>query len=233
MKADSYRSLLCIAFNANEGCNPYLRSYKSEVSVTSLSFMELLQQRIVKEGVVKSSEILKVDSFLNHQIDTKLFKQIGQEFQKRFENEKITKILTIEASGIGVACITALYFDVPVVFAKKTTSKICNEDLYTTPVHSFTHGVTYDILVTKKFLNSEDRILIIDDFLANGNAIIGLKNLVEMAGATLVGAGIVIEKGFQGGGDLIRGMGIRLESLAIVDSMSPENGVTFRPRPSQ
>ena len=190
--------------------------------------MELLKEMIEKKGIIREGNILKVDSFLNHQMDIKLFNEIGKEFRRRFEGEKITKILTIEASGIGIACVTAQYFDVPVVFAKKSQTKNISGDVYKTQVTSFTHGKVYDVIVSKDFLNPDDHVLIIDDFLANGCALLGLLDLVKEAGATVAGAGIVIEKGFQQGGKQIRDMGIKLESLAIVDGMSVEDGVKFR-----
>lgn len=181
--------------------------------------MELLKERIRKDGKIRGGNILKVDSFLNHQMDISLFSEIGKEFKRRFSDVEVNKILTIEASGIGIACIVAQYFNVPVVFAKKTQTKNIAGDVYTTKVESFTHGRVYDIIVSKEFLGAGDKVLLIDDFLANGKALEGLAHLVEDAGAELVGAGIVIEKGFQAGGDLIRSQGIRLESLAIVESM--------------
>ena len=191
--------------------------------------MELLKQRILKDGHVKAGNVLKVDNFLNHQMDVALFAEIGKEFKRRFAGCGVTKILTIEASGIGIACLPAEQFGVPVVFAKKSQSKNIDGEVYTTRVESFTHGRVYDIIVSKKFLSPEDRVLLIDDFLAKGSALNGLCQLVEDSGATLVGAGIVIEKGFQEGGELIRGRGVRVESLAIVDAMDPETGsVTFR-----
>ncbi|MDF2540355.1 MAG: xanthine phosphoribosyltransferase [Herbinix sp.] len=190
--------------------------------------MQLLKDRIRKDGKIRAGNVLKVDSFLNHQMDIELFGEIGKEFKKRFADCEVTKILTIEASGIGIACIAAQYFKVPVVFAKKSQTKNIAGDIYTSKVESFTHGRVYDIIVAKDFLKAEDKILVIDDFLANGSALLGLSTLVKDAGATLVGAGIVIEKGFQEGGELIRSQGIRVESLAIVDSMSEENGVKFR-----
>ena len=174
--------------------------------------MELLKERIRRDGKVKGTDVLKVDSFLNHQMDIKLFAEIGREFKRRFADCQINKILTIEASGIGIACITAQYFA---------------GEVYTAKVESFTHGRVYDIIVAKEFLGPGDRVLIIDDFLANGAALMGLSKLVEDAGATLVGAGIVIEKAFQPGGDMIRARGIRLESLARVKSMNEETGVEF------
>ncbi|HWT76068.1 MAG TPA: xanthine phosphoribosyltransferase [Mobilitalea sp.] len=190
--------------------------------------MQLLKDRIRKDGKIRSGNVLKVDSFLNHQMDINLFGEIGKEFKRRFADCEVTKILTIEASGIGIACIAAQNFQVPVVFAKKNQTKNIAGDVYTGKVESFTHGREYDIIVAKEFLNSEDKILIIDDFLANGSALLGLSKLVKDAGATLVGAGIVIEKGFQEGGELIRRSGVRVESLAIIDSMSEEGGVVFR-----
>lgn len=190
--------------------------------------MELLKERIRKDGKIKSGNVLKVDSFLNHQMDIQLFGEIGKEFKRRYEDAEITKILTIEASGIGIACIAAQCFNVPVVFAKKNQTKNIAGDVYTEKVESFTHGRVYDIIVSKEFLKPEDKVLIIDDFLANGSALLGLVNLVKDAKATVVGAGIVIEKGFQEGGELIRSQGIRVESLAIVETMSEEDGVTFR-----
>jgi len=190
--------------------------------------MQLLKDRIRKDGKVRAGNVLKVDSFLNHQMDIELFGEIGKEFKKRFEDLTVTKILTIEASGIGIACITAQYFKVPVVFAKKNQTKNIAGDVFTGKVESFTHGRVYDIIVAKEFLKPEDKILIIDDFLANGSALLGLAKLVMDAGATLVGAGIVIEKGFQEGGALVRHNGVRVESLAIIDSMNEENGIVFR-----
>ena len=191
--------------------------------------MQLLKERILKDGIVKPGNILKVDSFLNHQMDVKLFQEIGKEFKRRFEGEEITKILTIEASGIGIACVAAEVFDVPVVFAKKTQTKNIAGDVYTTKVESFTHGRVYDIIVSREFLGKGDKVLLIDDFLANGKALEGLAELVKKSGAELVGAGVVIEKGFQVGGDIIRSKGIHLESLAIVESMDEKTGeVVFR-----
>lgn len=189
--------------------------------------MELLKQRIRKDGVVKGTDVLKVDKFLNHQMDVKLFAEIGKEFKRRFANCEINKILTIEASGIGIACVTAEYFDCPVIFAKKNQTKNIAGDVYTSKVTSFTHGRVYDIIVAKEFLGAGDKVLIIDDFLANGAALEGLIQLVEDAGAELVGAGIVIEKAFQPGGDNIRARGVKVESLARVKSMSEETGVEF------
>ena len=191
--------------------------------------MELLKERIRKDGKVKEGNVLKVDSFLNHQMDVALFHEIGLEFKRRFEGEEINKILTIEASGIGIACVVAEVFHVPVVFAKKTQTKNIAGDVYTTKVESFTHGRDYDIIVSKQFLGKGDKVLIIDDFLANGKALEGLSQLIQDSGAELVGAGIVIEKGFQVGGNLIRSKGIHLESLAIVESMDEKTGeIKFR-----
>ena len=191
--------------------------------------MKLLEDRIRRDGVVKEGNVLKVDRFLNHQMDIELFQEIGKEFKRRFANENVNKILTIEASGIGIACIAAESFHVPVVFAKKTQTKNIAGEVYTTQVESFTHGRIYDIIVSKEFLGKGDRVLLIDDFLANGKALEGLAQLVQDSGAELVGAGVVIEKGFQRGGDAIRAKGIHLESLAIVDSMNGETGdIEFR-----
>lgn len=189
--------------------------------------MQVLKERILSEGVVKSGNVLKVDSFLNHQMDINLFDAMGEELKRRYKDEKITKILTIEASGIGIACIVARHFGVPVVFAKKSESKNLDGDLYTSPVYSFTHKKEYMIRVSKKFIKAEDRVLVIDDFLANGKALIGLFDILNQSGATIVGAGIAIEKGFQGGGDALREQGIRIESLAIIDEMG-EDFVKFR-----
>ena len=191
--------------------------------------MKLLQQRILRDGAVRPGGVLKVDSFLNHQMDIELFKEIGKEFKRRFADVEINKILTIEASGIGIACIVAQYFNVPVVFAKKTQTKNIAGEVYTSRVESYTHGRIYDIIVAKEFLGKGDKVLVIDDFLANGKALEGLTALIKESGAELVGAGIVIEKGFQVGGDRIREKGIRLESLAIIDSMDEEKGtIVFR-----
>ena len=189
--------------------------------------MQLLKNRIQQDGIVMEGNVLKVDSFLNHQMDVTLFNEIGREFARRFEGCGVNKILTIEASGIGIACITAQHFDVPVVFAKKTQTKNIAGEVYTSRVTSYTHGREYDIIVSKRFLGPDDRVLLLDDFLANGAALLGLADLVQQAGATLVGAGIVIEKGFQKGGALVRSRGIRLESLAVVATMDEKTGVTF------
>lgn len=191
--------------------------------------MKLLEDIIRKDGVVKEGNVLKVDRFLNHQMDIELFQEIGKEFKRRFANENVNKILTIEASGIGIACVAAESFHVPVVFAKKTQTKNIAGEVYRTQVESFTHGRIYDIIVSKEFLGKGDRVLLIDDFLANGKALEGLAQLVQDSGAELVGAGIVIEKGFQRGGDVIRAKGIHLESLAIVDGMNDKTGeIIFR-----
>lgn len=190
--------------------------------------MELLKDRIRTDGIVKEGNILKVDSFLNHQMDVGLFCEIGKEFKRRFQDTEITKILTIEASGIGIACVAALYFDVPVVFAKKSKTNNIAGDVYKTKVKSFTHGRVYDVMIAKDFLKPEDKVLVIDDFLASGCALLGLIDLIKESGASLQGAGIVIEKGFQIGGKLLREKGVRVEALAIVDSMDPEKGIVFR-----
>ena len=191
--------------------------------------MEILKERIRKEGKIKAGNVLKVDSFLNHQMDIELFSEIGKEFKRRFADAEINKILTIEASGIGISCVAAQSFHVPVIFAKKTQTRNIAGDVYTTKVQSYTHGRIYDIIVAKEFLGKGDKVLVIDDFLANGKALEGLIALVEEAGADLVGAGIVIEKGFQAGGDTLRGKGICIESLAIVESMNEATGqITFR-----
>ena len=189
--------------------------------------MELLKARIRKDGIVRGADVLKVDSFLNHQMDIALFQEMGKEWAKRFEGAGVNKILTIEASGIGIAAIVAQSFDSPVVFAKKNQSKNISGDVYTTKVTSFTHDRVYDVIVNKRFLNEEDRVLIIDDFLANGAALTGLIDLVKQSGATLVGCGIAIEKAFQPGGTNLRAQGVRIESLARVASMSEDEGVIF------
>ena len=189
--------------------------------------MELLKERIRRDGKVKGTDVLKVDSFLNHQMDVELFAEIGKEFKRRFAGCEINKILTIEASGIGIACVVAQYFHCPVIFAKKTQTKNIAGEVYTSKVESFTHGRVYDIIVAKQFLGPGDKVLLIDDFLANGAALEGLAQLVKDAGAELVGAGIVIEKAFQPGGDRLRAKGLRIEALARVQSMNEETGVTF------
>ena len=191
--------------------------------------MNFLEERIIKDGVVKSNTILKVDSFLNHQIDIGLLDEIGKEFKKRFDGEPINKILTIEASGIGIACITALHFGVPMVFAKKSKTSNLGNDVYTAEVKSFTHNEVRTIIVSKDYLTENDHVLIVDDFLANGCALKGLISVCRQANATVEGIGIVVEKGFQNGGQIIRELGYRVESLAIVDSMNAETGaVVFR-----
>ena len=189
--------------------------------------MELLKERIRRDGKVKGTDVLKVDSFLNHQMDVELFQEIGKEFKRRFADCEVNKILTIEASGIGIACVAAEYFHCPVIFAKKSQTKNIAGDVYTTKVESFTHGKVYDVIVAKEFLGPGDKVLLIDDFLANGAALEGLARLVKDSGAELVGAGIVIEKAFQPGGDRLRAEGLRVESLARVKSMNEETGVEF------
>ena len=190
--------------------------------------MQLLIDRIMQDGKVYPGNILKVDSFLNHQMDIDLIDKIGQEFYNLFGSCEVTKVLTIEASGIGIACFVAKYFRVPLLFAKKAKTKNVSDSVYSSAVESFTHGNVNNIIVSKEYLNSDDKVLIIDDFLANGQAIRGLADIVSQAGATLVGAGTVIEKGFQGGGDALRNSGIRVESLAIIDSMTDDGKITFR-----
>lgn len=191
--------------------------------------MKLLEERIRKDGTVKAGNVLKVDSFLNHQMDIELFNEMGKEWARLFADRKITKILTVEASGIGIACVAAQHFHVPVVFAKKSQSVNIDGEVYSTKIESFTHKRVYDVIVSKKFLHPEDHILIIDDFLANGCALEGLIDIVNKAGASVEGVGIAVEKGFQEGGDLIRSKGIRVESLAIVESMDDKTGeITFR-----
>ncbi len=191
--------------------------------------MNFLEERILKDGIVKEGNVLKVDSFLNHQMDINLFEKMGEEFKKRFEGKPINKILTIEASGIGIACIVARYFNVPVVFAKKAKSINIDGDMYVADVVSFTHKNNNQVIVSKKFLGPEDHVLIIDDFLANGCALQGMISIVNQAGGTVEGIGIAIEKGFQVGGNTIRNMGYQLESLAIVESMDAATGeVIFR-----
>ena len=191
--------------------------------------MNFLEERILKDGIIKEGNVLKVDSFLNHQMDIDLFKEIGREFKKRFEGKEINKILTIEASGIGIACIAAQHFHVPVVFAKKSQSINLEGEMLVAEVESFTHKCKNNVIVAKKFLNPEDKVLIIDDFLANGCALQGLIQIVQSAGASVEGIGIVIEKGFQSGGRIIRNLGFQLESLAIIEKMDVEDGsVVFR-----
>ena len=191
--------------------------------------MKLLEERIRKDGIVKEGNVLKVDSFLNHQMDTDLFNEMGKEFKRLFADKPINKILTIEASGIGIACIVAQHFHVPVVFAKKSQSINIDGDVYSTKIESFTHKKVYDVIVSKNYIGKDDHILLIDDFLANGCALEGLINLVQSAGATVEGIGIAVEKGFQEGGKRIREKGVQLESLAIVDAMDSKTGeITFR-----
>ena len=195
------------------------------------SFVEELKQRILRDGKVRgSNEVLKVDSFLNHQLDIELFDAIGAEFKRLFADAPVTKILTIEASGIGIACLVARHFgNAPVVFAKKAQSINLDGEMYSTKIQSFTRGRIFDVIVSKKFLSPEDHVLIIDDFLANGCALNGLIELVEESGATVEGIGIAVEKGFQGGGDELRAAGYDVDSLAIVESMDPETGaIEFR-----
>lgn len=189
--------------------------------------MKLLEDRILKDGHIGADNVLKVDSFLNHQIDVNFVCELGKEFYRLFKDENITKILTIEASGIGIACLAAQYFGVPVVFAKKTKTINIYSDTYNATVHSYTHKRDYDIVVSKEFLDKEDNVLIIDDFLAKGSALTALLMLIEKAGAKTAGAGIVIEKAYQGGGNLVRDMGIRVESLAKIKSISKKDGIVF------
>ena len=191
--------------------------------------MNCLEERILKDGIVKEGNVLKVDSFLNHQMDIELFNEMGKEWKKRFEGKNINKILTIEASGIGIACIVAQHFNVPVVFAKKTKSINIEGEMYTAEVESFTHKNKNQVIVSKRFLNEDDHVLIIDDFLANGCALQGLIQIVQQAGGTVEGIGIAVEKGFQTGGKIIRNLGFQLESLAIVEEMNWETGeIKFR-----
>lgn len=192
--------------------------------------MKALEEKILKEGIIKEGNVLKVDNFLNHQIDVAFLDEMGAEFRKLFHNKKVTKILTIEASGIGVAVMTSKHFDnVPVVFAKKSKTSNIADELYHTKIHSYTHQKTNEVVVSKQYLNQDDHVLIVDDFLANGCAMLGLIDLVHQAGATLEGVGIVIEKGYQEGGQKIRDAGYHLESLAIIESMNDQTGeITFR-----
>lgn len=189
--------------------------------------MKLLEERIIKDGKVLAGDVLKVDSFLNHQIDVELVSALGAEWKRLFENDGVTKILTIEASGIGIACLAAQYFKVPVVFAKKSKSSNIGNDFYTSSVVSYTHGQTYKVIVSKKYINEGDRILIIDDFLANGSALKALISICEKGGATVVGAGIAIEKAYQAGGNEIRERGYRVESLAKISYMNDTDGIVF------
>lgn len=186
--------------------------------------MNILKEKILKEGKVRDGNILKVDSFLNHQLDVDFIDKLGEEFYNRFKNEKVTKILTIETSGIPIACATARKFGCKVVFAKKKMTKNITSEVYTAKVMSYTHGVEYDVIVAKEYIEPFDRILVIDDVLANGEALTGLMKMITDAGATLVGCGVVIEKGFQPGGESMRRKGIRLESLAIVDGLNASTG---------
>ena len=190
--------------------------------------MKLLEDRILSDGKIGEGDVLKVYSFINHMVDVEFVNKLGQEFYRLFKDCDVNKILTIEASGIGIACITAQYFHVPVVFAKKTKTNNIYADVYTSRVESYTHQKTYDIVVSKEFLGRDDRVLIIDDFLAKGSALYALIELIKQADAVTVGAGIVIEKAYQPGGDLIRNkMGVRVESLARIRSMSAEKGIEF------
>lgn len=191
--------------------------------------MNFLEEKILKDGIVKPGNVLKVDSFINHQMDIELFNEMGKEWKKRFEGKHINKILTIEASGIGIACIVAQHFNVPVVFAKKSKSINLEGEMYTAEVESFTHKNKNQVIVAKKFLSPDDHVLIIDDFLANGCALQGLISILQSAGATIEGIGIAVEKGFQVGGQIIRNLGYQLESLAIVESMNADTGeIVFR-----
>ena len=191
--------------------------------------MKLLEERIQKDGIVKPGNVLKVDSFINHQMDVALISEMGKEWKRLFADKPINKILTIEASGIGIACIAAYHFNVPVVFAKKAKSINLDGEMYTAEVESFTHKNKNQVIVSKKFLDENDHVLIIDDFLANGCALQGLIQIVQAAGATVEGIGIAVEKGFQPGGRMIRNLGYQLESLAIVDGMNDETGeIIFR-----
>lgn len=191
--------------------------------------MNCLEERILKDGIIKEGNVLKVDSFLNHMMDTELFNEMGKEWKKRFAGKKINKILTIEASGIGIACIAAQHFGVPVIFAKKSQSVNIDGEVYVAEVESFTHKCKNQVIVSKKYLDADDSVLIIDDFLANGCALQGLIQIVQSAGASVAGIGIAIEKGFQSGGRMIRNLGYQLESLAIVDYMNWETGeIRFR-----
>ena len=193
--------------------------------------MNFLEERIVRDGIVKEGNVLKVDSFLNHQMDINLFNQMGEEFKRRFEGKEINKILTIEASGIGIACVVAMHFGVPVVFAKKSKSINIEGEMYIADVESFTHKVKNQVIVSKRFLGEGDHVLIIDDFLANGCALQGLISIVNQAGGTVEGIGIAVEKGFQVGGQIIRNLGYQLESLAIVESMDAATGqINFKKR---
>lgn len=199
--------------------------YNDNIFLRGAILLKLLEDRIVKDGIVKPGNVLKVDSFLNHQMDISLFNDMGKEFKRLFNDSPINKILTIEASGIGIACVAAQYFDnVPVVFAKKSQTVNIDGEVYSTKIESFTHKRVYDVILSKKYLSSKDHVLIIDDFLANGCALNGLLDIAQKAGATVEGVGIAVEKGFQRGGELIRQKGIRVESLAIIESMDADSG---------
>ena len=198
--------------------------YNDNIFLRGAILLKLLEDRIVKDGIVKPGNLLKVDSFLNHQMDISLFNDMGKEFKRLFNDTPINKILTIEASGIGIACVAAQYFDnVPVVFAKKSQTVNIDGEVYSTKIESFTHKRVYDVILSKKYLSSKDHVLIIDDFLANGCALNGLLDIAQKAGATVEGVGIAVEKGFQRGGELIRQKGIRVESLAIIESMDADS----------
>ena len=191
--------------------------------------MKLLEEKILKDGVIKSGNVLKVDSFLNHQIDVPFVSELGKELQRQFADRPINKILTIEASGIGIACVAAMYFQVPVVFAKKSSGSNMDKDVYFTQIYSYTHSKMNDVVVSKRFLSKDDHVLIIDDFLANGCALEGLIDIVRQSGGTVEGVGVAVEKGFQGGGDKLRAAGVNLHSLAIIESMDAKtNSVVFR-----
>ena len=199
--------------------------YNDNIFLRGAILLTLLEDRILKDGIVKPGNVLKVDSFLNHQMDISLFNDMGKEFKRLFNDTPINKILTIEASGIGIACVAAQYFDnVPVVFAKKSQTVNIDGEVYSTKIESFTHKRVYDVILSKKYLSSKDHVLIIDDFLANGCALNGLLDIAQKAGATVEGVGIAVEKGFQRGGELIRQKGIRVESLAIIESMDADSG---------
>ena len=199
--------------------------YNNDIFLRGAILLKLLEDRIVKDGIVKPGNVLKVDSFLNHQMDISLFNDMGKEFKRLFNDTPINKILTIEASGIDIACVAAQYFDnVPVVFAKKSQTVNIDGEVYSTKIESFTHKRVYDVILSKKYLSSKDHVLIIDDFLANGCALNGLLDIAQKAGATVEGVGIAVEKGFQRGGELIRQKGIRVESLAIIESMDADSG---------
>lgn len=199
--------------------------YNDNIFLRGAILLKLLEDRIVKDGIVKPGNVLKVDSFLNHQMDISLFNDMGKEFKRLFNDTPINKILTIEASGIGIACVAAQYFDnIPVVFAKKSQTVNIDGEVYSTKIESFTHKRVYDVILSKKYLSSKDHVLIIDDFLANGCALNGLLDIAQKAGATVEGVGIAVEKGFQRGGELIRQKGIRVESLAIIESMDADSG---------